>query len=161
MVKDKFKKIEKIVINSGFGRLSTTPNFEEKALPGLIREFALITGQKPSPCAAKKSISGFKLRAGTIVGLKSTLRRKRMRDFLEKLIKVVFPRVRDFRGIDLKNIDTMGNLTVGFKEHVVFPEVSPETSLVNFGVEVIVVPREKNREKAIALYRELGIPLKK
>lgn len=161
MSKDNFKKIEKTVVNSSFGRLLGSSNFTEKVLPEIIKEFSLIVGQKPAPRPAKQSISGFKLRAGTIVGLKSTLRKKRMRDFLEKMIKVVLPRMRDFRGIDLKNIDKMGNLTIGFKEHLVFPEVSPETSMVNFGIEVTLVPKERKREKAIALYRELGIPLKK
>lgn len=161
MTKEKFKQIEKIVVNASFGRLSSQPNFEGKVLPELIKEFSSITGQKPSLRPAKQSISGFKLRAGMIVGLKSTLRRKRMHDFLVKIIKAVLPRVRDFRGIDLKNIDKMGNLTIGFKESFVFPDVSPEVSVVNFGVEVTVVPRERRREKAIALYRELGIPLKR
>ena len=161
MTKNNFKKIEKLVVNTGFGRIASQPNFEEKVLPELVKEFSLITGQKPSSRAAKQSIAGFKLRTGMVIGLKATLRRKRMRDFLEKMIKAALPRVRDFRGIDLKNIDKMGNLTVGFKEHLVFPEVSPETSTVNFGIEVTIVPKERKREKAIVLYRELGIPLKK
>ena len=161
MIKDSFKKIEKVVVNTGFGRLSSQPNFEAKTLPELIKEFSLITGQKPSSRSAKQSIAGFKLRAGTAIGLKSTLRRKRMRDFLEKIIKAALPRVRDFRGIDLKNVDKMGNLTFGFKEHVVFPEISPETSAINFGVEVTIVPKERKRDQAIALYREIGLPLKK
>ncbi len=153
--------LEKIVINSGVGRLSQQANFEEKILPELMRDFALITGQKPAARQARQSIAGFKLRAGTVVGLKVTLRGRRMQEFLERLSKVALARVRDFRGVDLKNVDKNGNLTIGIKEHTVFPEVSPETSRYDFGLEVTMVPKVKGREKAIELYRELGIPLKK
>jgi large subunit ribosomal protein L5 len=153
--------IEKIVINAGVGRLASQPNFNEKILPELMKEFSLITGQKPAPRPIRQSISGFKMRAGTIVGLKATLRRKRAEQFLKKLVKIVFPRVRDFRGLNLKNVDKNGNLTVGLKEHIVFPEINPEHSNVNFGVEITIVPKDaENREEAIRLYRELGIPLK-
>ncbi|OGY62803.1 MAG: 50S ribosomal protein L5 [Candidatus Harrisonbacteria bacterium RIFCSPHIGHO2_01_FULL_44_13] len=161
-MKDKIAKIEKIVVNTGIGRLSTQPNFQEKTLPELIKEIAALTGQKPAVCVAKKSIAGFKLRKGTPVGLKTTLRGNRMRYFFEKVIKVVLPRLRDFRGIDLKSVDKGGNLNIGIKEHQVFPEISPEVSNVSFGVEITIVPRQTgNREEAIALYRELGVPLKK
>lgn len=162
MQKDNFKNLEKIVVNIGIGRLSTMPNFEDKLLPEIMKEVALITGQKASERTAKKSIAGFKLRAGTAVGLKVTLRGKRMADFLNKFINAVLPRVRDFRGIDLKSVDKNGNLSVGIKEHWVFPEIIQETSKANFGLEVTIVPRfAKNKEEAIKLYRGLGIPLKK
>lgn len=154
-------KLEKIVINSGIGHLSTTPNFEEKVLPEIVKDLAAITGQRPAPRSAKQSISGFRLRQGTTVGLKVTLRGKRMMDFLNKLDSVVLPRLRDFRGINLKNIDTGGNLSIGLREHVVFPEIAPEHTKVNFGIQVTVVPKEKSRTEAIGLYRELGIPLQK
>jgi len=153
--------LDKIVVNSGIGRLSQQPNFEDKILPEVMKEFALITGQKPAPRRARLSIAGFKLRSGTTIGLKATLRGRRMSQFLERLTKVALPRVRDFRGVDLKNIDRNGNLTIGIKEHIVFPEISPETSRYDFGLEVTVVPRFRNREKAIGLYRDLGVPLKK
>jgi len=84
-----------------------------------------------------------------------------MSDFLERLIKIVFPRLRDFRGIDLKNIDSNGNLTVGLREQTVFPEINPEISKVDFGLEISIVSNAKNKEEAVALYRSLGIPLKK
>jgi large subunit ribosomal protein L5 len=154
-------KIGKIVVNVGIGRLSQQANFEEKILPEVTKEIALITGQKPAPTKAKKSISGLKVRQGQIVGLKVTLRRRRMDDFLERLIKIVFPRLRDFRGIDLKNIDSQGNLTVGLKEQMVFPEINPEISKVDFGLEISIVSNAKDKEEAIKLYREIGIPLKK
>ena len=153
-------KLEKIVVNVGIGRLSQQPNFEDKILPGLIQDISLISGQKPATCKAKKSIAGFKIRAGQIVGLKTTLRGRRMYDFLEKLIKVILPRGRDFRGVSLKSIDAEGNLTMGLKEHTVFPEINPEISKVDFGLEISFVSNAKNREEAIELYRLLGIPLK-
>ena len=84
-----------------------------------------------------------------------------MTDFLEKLIRVIFPRVRDFRGIETKSIDEKGNLTIGLKEHMVFPEINPETSKIDFGMEITIVSNAKNKEEAIKLYRILGIPLKK
>lgn len=156
------KKIDKIVVNAGIGKISSQPNFADKILPEIIKEFALITGQKPAQCPAKKSISGFKIREGMIVGLKTTLRSGRMRDFLMKVSKVILPRIRDFRGISDTSIDQNGNLTLGIKENVAFPEVNPEITKTNFGVEITIVPKSvKNREEAIAMYQELGIPFKK
>lgn len=159
-MKDNFQNLEKIVVNAGIGRLSSQPNFEEK-LKGVIDEFSLVVGQKPAVRTARQSIAGFKLRAGTAVGLKATLRRKRMQSFFRKFVKVVLPRLRDFRGISQKSLDSKGNLTIGIKEHWTFPEVSPETSKVNFGLEVTMVPKVRNRERAVALYKELGIPFAK
>jgi len=155
-------QLEKIVVNSGIGRLSQLPNFEEKVLPELMKEFALITGQRPATRIARQSIAGFKIRAGQIVGLKADLRSKRMVDFFQKLVKVVLPRMRDFRGINLKSIDNRGNLNIGFREQMVFPEISPEQSHHNYGLEVTIVPKQiKNRDKAIDFYREMNLPLQK
>jgi len=157
-----YKKFEKVVVNVGIGRQSQEPNFAEKKLPAVMEELAMITGQKPSPRPAKKSIAGFKTRAGTVVGLKVTLRRKRMQYFLERLINIVLPRVRDFRGIDQGTVDANGNLSIGIKDHLVFPEIIPENSKVNFGIQVTVVPRlPKNRAAAIERYQTLKIPFKK
>ncbi|MBI5079098.1 50S ribosomal protein L5 [Candidatus Wolfebacteria bacterium] len=153
--------LEKIVVNAGVGRLSQTPNFEEKILPELMKELSLITGQRPAPRRSKKSIAGFKLRSGQLVGLKITLRRRKMFDFLERLVKIVIPRLRDFRGIDLKSVDQKGNLNIGFKEQAAFPEINPEISKVDFGLEISIVSNAKSRDEAIELYRLLGIPLKK
>lgn len=153
--------LEKIAINSGVGRLSTQPNFEDKILPGIIKEISLITGQKPMTRPARKSISGFKLREGTIIGLKTTLRGKKMKDFFEKLVKIVLPRIRDFRGIDVKSVDSNGNLTIGIKDYLVFPEVSPEISKVNFGLEITAVPIIKKKNEALELYRKMGVPFKR
>ena len=151
--------IEKIVLNVGVGRLTQNSNFE-KILPEIVKDVAMITGQRPVPTIAKKSIAGFKLRQGQTVGLKVTLRRKIMEDFLQRLIHVVLPHIRDFRGINSKSVDARGNLTIGIKEQFAFPEINPESSNVDFGFEVTIVPREKKREKAIEKYRKIGIPLK-
>ncbi len=153
--------IEKIVVGAGLGRLSQQGQFEEKILPEVVKEFSMITGQKAATRPAKKSIAGFKIREGQIIGLKATLRQRRMEDFFERLAKLALPRVKDFRGLDLKNVDESGNLNIGFKEQSVFPEIDMEKSKVNFGLQVTIVPRKKNRVFAIDLYRRLGLPLKK
>lgn len=153
-------KVQKIVLNVGVGRLSQQSNFD-KLLPEIISDISLMTGQKPATTSVKKSIAGFKVREGQTVGLKVTLRRNKMKDFLEKLVNIVFPRVKDFRGIDIKNVDKNGNLTIGIKEHVVFPEINFETLKVDFGVEASIVSNAETREEAIELYKLLGIPFKK
>jgi large subunit ribosomal protein L5 len=154
-------RLEKIVVNVGVGRMSQQPNFTEKILPEIIKDFASMTGQKPALTSSKKSIAGFKIRQGQVVGMKTTLRRRRMKDFLDKLVKIVLPRVRDFKGISLKNIDHSGNLTIGLKENVVFPEINPESVKFDFGLEISIVSNAKTRNEAIELYRLLGVPLKK
>ena len=162
MKQEPIKKIEKIVVNSGIGRLTERANFEDKILPELMKEFALITGQKPSPRPARISIAGFKIREGMIVGMKATLRGKRMEQFLDRLIKIVLPRIRDFRGISLDHVDKRGNLTIGIKECIVFPEINPETLQTNFSLEITLVPKySHDREEMVELYRSLHIPFKK
>lgn len=155
--------LEKIVVNSSFGKLTSLADFKDKGFPEIQQSLAAITGQKPQERPAKKSISGFKLREGTIVGLKTTLRGKKMMQFLEKVNAIVMPRVRDFRGINSKGIDADGNLTFGIKEHTVFPEIILENSRVAFGIEITLVPRiaMKKREEALTFYRGLGLPLEK
>ena len=153
-------KLQKVVLNVGVGRLSQQSNFD-KLLPEIISDISLITGQKPTTTSVKKSIAGFKVREGQTVGLKVTLRRNKMKDFLEKMTNIVFPRVKDFRGIDIKNVDKNGNLTIGIKEHVVFPEINFETLKVDFGVQISIVSNAKTREEAIELYKLLKIPFKK
>lgn len=157
-----FHKIEKIVVNTGVGRLSQQAGFSDKILPEVLRELALIVGQKPEPREAKRSIAGFKSREGQIVGLRITLHGKRASDFLTRVIHIALPRVKDFRGIDTSNVDQNGNLNMGFREHIVFPEINPEQSRVNFGFQITVVPKGiKNRDLAMVFYRELGVPFKK
>ncbi len=162
-MKADFKKLEKIVVNVGLGRMSALTNFEDKLLPAVTDELKAIVGQAPMKRPAKKSIAGFKLREGTVVGLKVTLRGMKMEEFLKKMIRTALPRIRDFRGVNDKAIDGAGNLTIGIKEHVVFPEVTPETSKTNFGMEITVVPKlpMKKMADAVAFYRELGVPFKK
>lgn len=153
--------LKKVVVNVGLGRASQAAGFTDKILPEISKELAMITGQRPALRGAKKSIAGFKLRQGQTIGLQVTLRGKRMYGFLGKLIKATFPRVRDFRGIDLKNVDKGGNLNIGFREQVVFPEISQDASSVNFGLQVTCVVSARRREDAIALYRTLGFLFKK
>jgi large subunit ribosomal protein L5 len=152
--------LAKLVVNSGVGKLRNQAQFDDKILPEIEKELAMITGQKPAERKAKKSISTFKIREGEVVGLQVTLRKARMNDFLSKVVNVVLPRVKDFRGLELSNVDHDGNLNFGFREQMVFPEINPEKSHVAFGIQVTVVPKEKDREAAIALYRSLGVPLK-
>lgn len=154
--------LQKIVVNVGLGKLSSQAEFEQKTLPEVIKAVAAITGQKPQSRPARKSIAGFKLRQNAIIGLKVTLRRKRMMQFLEKVAHLVTPRIRDFRGISLKSIDANGNLTFGIKEHTVFPEIILENSHVSFGIEITLVPRTNIKPaEAVEFYRSLGIPFEK
>ena len=154
-------RIEKVIVNVGVGRLSQQASFNDKILPEVISAISTITGQKPQTAPAKKSIASFKIRTGQTVGLKVTLRGNRMYDFLDRLVKIVFPRVRDFRGIDTKNIDQGGNLSIGLKEYLVFPEISSETSRVDFGLQIVIVSNAEKREEAVELYKLIGIPFKK
>lgn len=156
------QKLNKIVVNVGVGKkATTTPGFESKQLIDIINELTLITGQKPQMRIAKKSIAGFKLRQGIVIGLKVTLRGKRGVHFLNHLIMVVLPRLRDFRGISLNNVDACGNMSIGLKEHIVFPEIDQETSRSNFGLQITIVPREGIRKEAIEWYRSMGFPFEK
>lgn len=158
-------KISKVVVNAGLGRklLSIeSGKSREELLNNFKSDLMLITGQALSEAKAKKSIASFKSREGMVIGLKGTIRGKRMNDFLDRLINFVFPRVRDFRGLSLSNVDKNGNLNIGIKEMIVFPEVPPSSSKNVFGLQITVVPENiKNREQAIEFYRILGFPLKK
>ncbi|HVN26095.1 MAG TPA: 50S ribosomal protein L5 [Candidatus Paceibacterota bacterium] len=153
--------LEKIVIDAGVGRLGQTPNFEDKTLVQVERDLADIAGQKPQLRRAKKSIAGFKLREGQIVGLRTTLRRDKMVDFFERLITIVLPRVRDFNGLNQSAIDQGGTLNVGIREHQVFPEITPEQSPVSFSIGVSIVPKKKNHDAAVAAFAKFGVPMKK
>jgi large subunit ribosomal protein L5 len=153
--------IEKVVIDAGVGRLSQQPSFEEKILPQVLRDIAAVTGQQAQLRKAKESIAGFKLREGTIVGLRVTLRREKAVDFFERLITIVLPRVRDFGGLEHSAIDQGGTLNVGIRDHLVFPEISPEKSPVSFSIGVSVVPKVRNHDKSVAKFAEFGVPMKK
>lgn len=153
--------LSKVVVNIGLGRKSQLANFTDKLLPAIIKELSLIVGQAPSQRLAKKSIAGFKLREGQLVGLMVTLRGNRMYEFVDKLVKIVYPRVRDFKGVDLKNVDKNGNLNLGFRENVVFPEIVSDQSTADFGLQVTLVTKAKNRDQAVALYNKIGFLFKK
>lgn len=155
-------KIEKVIVNTGFGRLVTgkTADEQKKIVEAIANDLALITGQKPIITKAKTSISGFKTKKGMPLGAKVTLRRKRMYDFLERLIHIALPRSKDFQGIDLKSFDRKGNLTIGIKEHIAFPEVSPEKVKNIFGLEITIVTNSKRKEEGIELLKLMGFPIK-
>ena len=155
-------KIEKVVVNTGLGRMiiNKTSDEQKKAYKLILDDLASICAQKPILTKAKKSISGFKLREGMSIGAKVTLRGRKMHDFLERVIHIALPRFRDFRGIDLKSFDKEGNLTIAVKEHIVFPEVSPEKAKTIFGFEITVVTTAKSREESIELLRLFGFPIK-
>ncbi len=152
-------KVAKVVVAVGLGKArQKDAHFEDKVLPDLVRELAAITGQLPRVTKAKKSIAGFKVRQGESVGLQVTLRGARMRDFLAKVLRIALPRVRDFRGIRQTSIDGEGNLSIGFRDQMVFPEVNPETSKVNFGLQVTIVPNRNPGSGAVDFYRGEGVP---
>lgn len=152
-------KITKVVINVGIGRLSTNSKNSPEFIQKISNAIAMITGQKPALRPAKKSIASFKIRQGMPVGLKVTLRGKRMEDFIYKFINLVLPRIRDFWGIPLKNIDENGNLNYGIKECNIFPEIEKIQNIPSFGLEITFVTNTKNRKQAIKLYQLLSFPL--
>ncbi|MEK7174043.1 MAG: 50S ribosomal protein L5 [Patescibacteria group bacterium] len=155
------RSFEKIVVTTGVGRASSQSGFEEKVLPQIVRDLGFIAGQKAQVRRAKKSIAGFKSRAGQIVGLRTTLRGRAMIDFFERLSTIVLPRVRDFTGIDPHAVDEGGVLNIGLKEHLVFPEINPEESTHVFSLAIGIVPKKKDRAVALDLYRALNIPFRK
>lgn len=150
-------RVQKVVLNVGFGRHTKDKAYIENVFNGLTR----IAGQKPVLTKAKKSISAFKIREGMTIGATVTLRGNRMYDFLDKLVDITFPRVRDFRGISPKSIDRTGNLTVGFKEHLPFPEVKADEVDSLFGLEICIPSTAKNYEEGLELFTLMGFPFKK
>ncbi len=148
-------KVEKVVVSVGVGKAD--PKKKELVADRLGK----ITGQKPAPRGAKKSIASFKVRQGDVIGYQVTLRGARMRDFLEKLIHIALPRMRDFRGLSVRGIDEIGNFTLGLREHTIFPETSDEEQRDIFGLSVTVVTTAKTKVEAEALLRHLGFPFKK
>ncbi len=151
-------RLSKIVISSATG--SGMKKDREKN-DTVSDRLAKITGQRPTVRAAKQSVASFKIRQGDKIGVAVTLRGSRMLHFLDKLIHVALPRTKDFRGIDPKAVDTIGNLTIGIKEHTIFPETSDEDLRDVFGMAVTLVTTAKTREEAIAFFTHLGIPFKK
>jgi len=154
-------RFEKVVVNAGFGRqiVQKNPAERKKFLETMLEQLSLITGQRPILTKAKKSIAGFKIKKGTPVGAMVTLRGQRMWDFLERLINIVLPRSRDFKGIPESSIN-LGNLTIGIRESIAFPEISAEKTREIFGLEVSVVTTASTREEATELFRLTGFPIK-
>ncbi|PIP25102.1 MAG: 50S ribosomal protein L5 [Candidatus Nealsonbacteria bacterium CG23_combo_of_CG06-09_8_20_14_all_36_12] len=155
-------KIEKVIINTGFGKeiSGKTSDEQKKISESILNDLSLIAGQRPILTKAKKSISSFKIRKGLPIGAKVTLRGKKMDDFLMRLIHIALPRSRDFRGINPKSLDKKGNLTMGIKEHICFPEILPEKIKNIFGLEVTVTTTAKTREEGLELLKLLGFPIK-
>lgn len=149
-------RIEKVVVSVGTGKVDDKNRIE------VIKDrLAQITGQTTSPRPAKQSIASFKLREGDIIGYQVTLRGTRMQHFLDKLIHLALPQTRDFRGLKATAIDEMGNITLGIKEHTIFPETVDEDIRDVFGLAITIVTTAKNKEEAEALLRHIGLPLQK
>ncbi|MBX0359842.1 50S ribosomal protein L5 [Halobacillus sp. Nhm2S1] len=150
-------KVEKIVVNMGVGDAVQNA----KALDTAVEELTLITGQKPVITKAKKSIAGFRLREGMPIGAKVTLRGERMYEFLQKLIAVSLPRVRDFRGISKKAFDGRGNYTLGVKEQLIFPEIDYDKVNKVRGMDIVIVTTADSDEEARELLAQFGMPFQK
>ncbi|OEH93200.1 50S ribosomal protein L5 [Bacillus solimangrovi] len=150
-------KLEKIVINMGVGDAVQNA----KALDTAVEELTQITGQKPVVTRAKKSIAGFRLREGMPIGCKVTLRGERMYEFLDKLVSVSLPRVRDFRGVSKKAFDGRGNYTLGVKEQLIFPEIDYDQVNKVRGMDIVIVTTANTDEEARELLTQFGMPFKK
>jgi large subunit ribosomal protein L5 len=146
--------VEKISVNIGVGEAVQ----DAKILDGIVKELALITGQQPTITKARKSISNFKLREGMPVGVRVTLRRSRMYEFLDRFINTAVPRIRDFRGFSDKSFDGRGNYTVGIKEQIIFPEIDVDKVTRIYGMDVTIVTTAKTDEEAYELLRNFGFP---
>ena len=150
-------KLEKIVINMGVGEASVDSKFMEAA----VKDLELIAGQKPVVTKARKSIAGFKIREGQTIGAKVTLRGENMYNFMEKLIKIALPRVRDFRGVSKTAFDGKGNYTLGVKEQIIFPEIEYDQILKLRGMDIVFVTTAKTNEEAFELLSGFGMPFRK
>lgn len=164
-LKDEFKikndlsvpRVTKVVVNSGIGAATKDKSLVET----FAKDFAIITGQYPAVQKARVSVASFNVRAGMPVGLRTTLRGKRMYAFLERLFTVTLPRLRDFRGLPRKSFDKAGNYTLGLVEHTVFPEVDLTKAVRPFGLEITIVTSTKDKEKAERLLELIGLPFEK
>lgn len=151
-------KVTRITINAGIGTYTKTHN---KDYSNIVENIIKISGQKPIVTRAKKAISNFKIKQNEPMGVVVTLRGKRMYDFLNKLVNIVFPRVRDFRGISPRAFDGRGNYNVGFKEHIVFPEISPDDVMKIHGLEINITTSAKDDNEGYELLKALGFPFNK
>jgi large subunit ribosomal protein L5 len=147
-------RLEKIVLNMGVGEATQEP----KKLQAAMSELALISGQKPAVCRARKSVANFKLREGMAIGCKVTLRQRRMYEFLDRLVTVALPRVRDFRGLPTKSFDGRGNYALGLKEQIIFPEINYDDVDEIRGMDVVICTTAPNDEEARALLEQFDVP---
>ena len=154
--------IKKVVLNSSIGKdiVGKTATEREKEQKLITQDLSIIAGQKTNLVKSRKSIAGFKLREGLEIAAVVTLRKNRMWDLLERLIYLSLPRSRDFKGLETKSIDKNGNLSIGFKEHIFFPEIFTEKEKTIFGFEITVVTNAKSKEEGLELYKLLGFPMK-
>ena len=149
-------KIEKIIVNVGIGKYHGEKDKIEEIINGLQN----ITGQRPVKTKARKAIAGFKIRENMEIGMKVTLRGKRMWDFMDRLINAALPRTRDFQGISSNSVDKNGNLSIGVKEHIVFPEIFSERVRNIFSLQITLVTSAKNKREGLELFKLLGFPIK-
>ena len=149
-------KLEKIVVNIGVGEAVS----DSKVINNAIEDLSLITGQKPIITRAKKSIAGFKLRKGLSIGCKVTLRKKRMYEFLDRLIFIALPRVRDFKGLSKKSFDGFGNYSIGIKEQIIFPEINYDKIDKVRGMDITITTTAKKKEHAYELLKSFNLPFK-
>ena len=150
-------KLEKIVVNMGVGDATNNA----KLLEAAMKDMEIITGQKPVATKAKKAIAGFKVREGQAIGCKVTLRGENMYNFLEKLVRIALPRVRDFRGISKSAFDGKGNYTLGVKEQLIFPEIDYDNVVKIMGMDIVLVTTAKTNEEGLALLSAFGLPFRK
>ena len=147
-------KLDKIVLNMGVGEATA----DAKKLQAAINDMTLISGQKPAVCRARKSVANFKLRQGMAIGCKVTLRGRRMYEFLDRLVNIALPRVRDFRGLPTKSFDGRGNYALGIKEQIVFPEINYDDVDEIRGLDVVICTTAPNDEEARALLEQFNVP---
>jgi large subunit ribosomal protein L5 len=147
-------KLDKIVLNMGIGEAVN----DSKKVQAAIKDLTAIAGQKPAPTRARQSIAGFKLRENMVIGAKVTLRKDRMYEFLDRLITIALPRVKDFRGLNGKSFDGRGNYAMGLREHIVFPEINYDQIDQMWGMDIVVCTTAKSDEEAKALLREFQFP---
>jgi large subunit ribosomal protein L5 len=149
-------RLVKVVVSNGFGSTK-----DKKKIELIADRLARITGQKPAVRATKKAIATFKTRVGDPVGYQITLRGKRMTEFLDRLIHVALPRTKDFRGLPRTAVDTMGNYTIGIKEHTIFPETADEDLKDVFGMSITIVTTSRDKKATLAFLEHIGVPLKR
>lgn len=150
-------RIQKVTVNVGYGK----NHKETQQIEDIIDSVRVITGQKPQLTSTRKAIAGFKIRQGVNVGSKVTLRGSRMWEFLDRLVHIALPRTRDFQGISEKCVDSYGNMNIGIRDHIIFPEIKPEKVARSFGLQITISTTASDKKTGLELFRSLGFPLEK